>query len=200
MTKKMEEESLKFEQKEKSRNELFTEFKNSLESHGVENLEARIEDEKLILEQKLGSGINGLGYDKNEKSLWLCLDQNKQNIEQNQRWNANTVMDLKKEFPGIIMEESRKGKIKVTISHDHPVATLSALLERSSQVNLCGGFNKWRRGDNPFIKNKETRDLEVEIEWDGKPVESKIAITESPCNWNSGKWKNKASQKLEAEL
>jgi len=185
---------------EKNKEQLLEEFKNSLEKYGVEDVECRLEKGKLVIEQKLGSGIRGLGYDKNAKSLWLCLDQSdSETIKENERWNANTVLDLKKEMLGINFEKISDENTKIRIAGDHPVATLARLLDREKVVCLPGRFNNWKL-DNPFQVNEETGKLENEIEWDGKPVECKVAIDGIECGWQSGKWRDEAQQKLEAKL
>ena len=80
---------------EKSKEQLLQELQASFEKYGIRDAEIRLESGKLIIEQKLGSGVRGLGYDKEEESLWMCLDQNNpESIANNQKWNANTLFWL----------------------------------------------------------------------------------------------------------
>ncbi len=193
-------ENLTETKQEKTKEQLLEEFKISLEKYGVRNIECSFEQGKLTIEQKLGSGIRGLGYDKKAESLWLCLDQSDPaTIIENQRWNANTILDLEKGLPGIAMEKIDGQKVKIRIAADHPAATLARLISKEEAVCLPGQFNNWQL-DNPFKLNKETGEMENEILWDGNSTEGKIAISNTPCDWQSGQWEVKAAQKLEIEL
>ena len=185
---------------EKTKEQLLEEFKISLEKYGVKNIECSFEQGKLTIEQKLGSGIRGLGYDKDKEDLWLCLDQsNPKTVKDNERWNANTILDLEKELPGITTEKIDDQNVKVRIAVDHPITVLARFVGKESSVHLPGNFNDWKL-DNPFKLNEETGELENEISWDGNSTEGKIAISNTPCDWQSGQWKDKATQRLEAEL
>ena len=139
------EQEKNFFQKEQEKNELspeelLAEFKQSLEKYGIKGVECRLEQSKLVIEQTLGKGIHGLGYDKKAQSLWMCLDQSSdENVKENQRWNANTILDKEKKLPETKLEEIEKGKIKVTLTSSHPVTILASLLNRD--VCLPGQFN-----------------------------------------------------------
>ncbi len=189
------------EKKQKTREGLLEEFKNSLREYGVEGVEVKLEGNKLVVEQKYGEGIRGLGYDKNKNSFWLCLDQKnpEESVKENQRWNANTILDLEKEFYGVNLEKIEEGKIKIEIAADHPVATLSALIGKEKDVYLPGGFNGWKM-EKPLELNEETGKLEGELLWDGRPVECKIAIADIYIKWEDGNWENGANQKMETRL
>lgn len=187
-------------EQEKTKEELLLEFKESLEKYGVENIECRLEQGRLIIEQKLGSGIRGLGYDKNKKDLWLCLDQsNSKTVKENERWNANTILDLEKELPGIVIEKIDKERMIIKIAIDHPVSALARLTGKQDSVYLPGKYNNWQF-DQPFIKNNKTGELTNEIAMSSDSTECKIAISDMTCDWESGKWQNEASQKMEAQL
>ncbi len=187
-------------EKEKTKEQLLQEFKISLEKHGVKGVECRLEQGRLVIEQTLGAGIRGLGYDKGAQSLWLCLDQlDPKKIRENQRWNANTILDSGAELPGVTIKRIDGKRVKITIAPEHPAACLARLTGKESAIHLPGQFNSWKL-DSPFGLNEETGELENEIKWDGKPAECKVAISDVPCEWEDGKWKDKAKQKLEAEL
>lgn len=189
-------------ERKKTREELLEEFKNSLEKYGVEGAEVRLEGDNLVVEQKCGEGIRGLGYDKEKKSFWLCLDQKnpKESVKENQRWNANTILDSEKKFPGVNLEKIEERKVKIGIDPDHPVAALSALIGEEKEVYLPGKFNDWKM-EKPLEFNEETGKLEGELLWDGeKPVECKVAIADVYSNWKDGGWKKGAEQKMEIRL
>lgn len=188
-------------EKEKTREEILEEFKNSLREYGVEGVEVRLEKNKFVVEQKCGEGIRGLGYDKDKNNFWLCLDQKnpEESVKENQRWNANTILDLEKKFPGVNLEKTEEGKVKIEIDADHPISTLSVLMGKEKSVYLPGGFNGWKM-EKPLELNKETGKLEGELSWDGNPVECKIAIADIYINWEDGGWKNGADQKMETRL
>lgn len=192
----------KEEKKMEDIQEAFKEFTRSLSEHGVKDVECRMEQGKLILEQKLGSGIRGLGYDAEEKSLWLCLDQlDPDTIEENQKWNANTVLSIENKFQEVKLEKIDDSTVKIVISSGHPVVCLAKLLGKENNICLPGQYNNWQRShDQAFTLDEETGDLENVIKWNGSQIECKVAIKDMPCDWQSGKWKQNASQKLEAEL
>lgn len=185
---------------EKTKEQLLEEFKTSLEKHGVKGVECRLEQGRLVIEQTLGTGIRGLGYDKEAQSLWLCLDQlDPETIRQNQKWNANTILDSGAELSGVTIERIDEKRVKITITPEHPVVALARLIGKENAIHLPGRFNNWKL-DSPFELNEETGELENEIAWDGEPAECKVAISDIPCKWETGGWKDKAEQKLEAEL
>ncbi len=192
---------VKPEEKEKTREELLEVFKNSLREYGVEGAEVRLEGNKLIIEQKCGEGIRGLGYDKVKNNFWLCLDQKnpEESVKENQRRNANTILDLEKKFPGVNLEKTEEGRVKIEIDASHSVAALAVLMNKEKDVYLSGGFNGWKV-ENPLELNEETGKLEGELSWDGKPVDCKIAIADIYINWEDGGWKNGADQKMETRL
>ena len=198
-------------EKEKTREELLKEFESSLEKHGVEGVKIKIEEKegklKLVIEQKYGEGICGLGYDKGARTLWFCLDQNnpKETVRENNRWDANTVLNLENEYPGIKFEEAGEGIMKVTIAADHPVTAFANLNKKDGNVHLSGEFNNWDL-EEPFKLNEETGELEGIVAWDGNgSIECKIAISDIKNPdienvWEDGGWKDEANQKMEIDL
>lgn len=185
---------------EKTKEALLIEFKSSMEKYGVKNVDCRFEEGNLVIEQKLGEGIRGLGYDKEEKSLWMCLDQkDPKSIKENQRWNANTLLELSSRFPGIKIDKQEEGKVKVTLDAEHPIVKLSQILGEGKSVCLPGSYNGWRR-ENPFLLNKDTEEMEVVLSWDGELTECKVAILNSPCQWGSGKWKSASEQRMDIKI
>ena len=153
------------------------------------------------MEQKLGSGIRELGYDKEKKDLWLCLDQSntKKTVTENERWNANTVLDLEKKLPGITIEKIDKTQMIIKIAIDHPVTALSRLTDKQNSIYLPGKYNNWQF-DKPFIFNDEKEELINKLDMDDGSTECKIAINDISCDWESGKWQDEASQKIEVQL
>jgi hypothetical protein len=230
-------------EKEKTREELLGEFKSSLEKYGVENVEVRLEENRLIIEQEYGKErINGLGRDKKEKSNWICLNQKwielteKQEeiaeragveikevedegggkkyfskfVKENGKWDANQVLALGIDFPGIEIGEveGKENIIKIRILPDHPVVALAKLLGKMDKVDLRGDFNSWceeekdeRRNGKEIEGNLKEVDggLECEIKWDGKPVQCKIAFLDIEGSWIDNEWKD-GSQKMEIDL
>ena len=145
-------------------------------------------------EQVLGSGKEwrGLGYDKERRTLWLCLDPGP--IRENDRWNANTLLDLERS-PIVKRVED---KVRVALPPKHPVAKLIANLPENSFAFLPGTWNGW----NP---NDERARFKVEA--DGAAVcelpisvatqlEIKVAIPNLQADWEDGGWQMGARQKI----
>jgi hypothetical protein len=194
-----QEDIQKAHENKKTKEMLLVEFKGALEKYGVKNVECRLEGGKLVVEQTLSEGIRGLGYDKEAKSLWLCLDQmDPETIRENQQWNTNTILSGESQLPGVKIEKVGE-KIKIVISADHPIAALSRLMGEGSGVNLPGKYNNWNI-DNPFKINEKTGELENELNWDGSETEVKVALTDVTADWEAGKWQNKAHQSLGVDL
>ncbi|MEA2065384.1 MAG: hypothetical protein U9O66_03780 [Patescibacteria group bacterium] len=194
-------------EQEKTKEQLLEEFKNSLEKYGVKEAECRLEqDGELVIEQKLNHGIHGLGYDngssheegdKRNNSLWLCLDQSDpETIKKNQEWNKNTILDFNNQISGLIIKKTGDNIVEIRISNDHPISTLSRLIDKQKSICLPSDPNGWKL-DNMFEADKDTGELVSNLEWDGEePIECKVAILDTPCDWKSGKWRKEASQKL----
>ena len=167
-------------------------------SHGVTGLTIRVENSTLILEQRLGSGIKGLGYDRNEHSFWLCLNQGQpESVSENARWDANTILSAQSKFSGIKITLIAKNKYRIIIQNNHPVAVLAKYLNKENSVYLPGEYNNWNRTKNPFKLNNDTGALEVVIDWDGSPMECKIALADVEANWSDGGWRNGFFQRME---
>ena len=191
------------EKKEKTREELLEEFKSSLEKYGVEGVEIRMEGNSLIIEQKYEEGIRGLG--RSNSSVWMCLDQKDlKSFKENQKSNANTILDLEREYQGIIfadIEENEKGetRMKIRIAADHLVVVSANLFGKNEEVYLPGDFNGWNAPD-PLEFNEETGELEGEIVWNkNRLAECKIAI-HIKSKFDDGGWKDEANQKMEINL
>ncbi|MCK4799439.1 hypothetical protein KAS31_00495 [Candidatus Parcubacteria bacterium] len=162
----------------------------SLKKHGVsirdvkiegsEGVEIKIEEKegkegkelRLIIEQKSGEGIRGLGYDG---KIWMRLNQEKanRNVANKFRHDENTKASLKSDFSGVIFEEVGEGKIKVQIDPDHPAIAMAKFLG-NKEVQLRGSYNNW--GDeNPFKYIEKSEKWECELEWE-EEEECKIMI------------------------
>lgn len=189
-------------EKEKTREDLLEDLESSFEKYGVESVEVRLEEDKLVMEQKYGEGIRGLGYDKENGNLWLCLDQKnpQESIDENQKWNANTVLNMEKQFLGVSMKKIEEGKIKIEIDEDNPLLIIAALSGKSENIYLPSEINGWKLED-PLEFDEETGKLIGELLWDGNgSIECKIAISDIQSSWEDGGWKNNASQKMETML
>ena len=77
-----------------------------------------------------------------------------------------------------------------------PIATLANLLVKAGDVYLPGGYNNWDRSVNPFILNQNTNALELVINWNGKTMESKVAITGVSATWLDGNWARRTLQTM----
>lgn len=185
---------------EQSPEKLLKNLMASFGKYGIQNVECRIEQGEFIIEQKLGEGMKGLGYDKNGKSLWLCLDQiNPETIADNEKWNANTLINIESNLPGIKII-SDKGKIKLEIEKDHPAITLAQMFKKENNIFLPGEFNNWQLNNN-FELNEKTGKWEIDIKnWDGNIAQCKIAISDLEADWNAGKWEEGAIQKMKVNL
>lgn len=171
-------------------------FTTSLTNHGVTGVDIGLVDGQLIIKQEQGQGIRGLGYDKAEQSLWLCLDQlNPQSVASNQLWNANTILSLNSKFSGVEILKIGE-KVKIIIAPDHPVATLANLLVKAGNVYLPGGYNNWDRSVNPFAINQNTNALELVINWNGEAMEGKVAIKGVSATWSDGNWARRTLQTM----
>ena len=70
-------------------------LKQSLSAYGIQGLTVAANSGSLRLEQILGQGIRGLGYDKGEGSLWLCLDQkDPASIANNAGWLMGALQQI----------------------------------------------------------------------------------------------------------
>ena len=178
-------------------------LKNSLREYGVEGAEVRIEGDKLIVEQKYGEGIRGLG--RSNSSAWMCLIQEDlKSFKENQKFNANTILDFEKEYQGIIfedIEENEKGEttMKIRITATHPVAVFANLNGKNESVYFPGDFNGWK-AEEPLKFDEETGELEGEIIWNKKKqAECKVAIR-AKSSFDDNKWKEGADQTMEITL
>ncbi|MCK4918987.1 MAG: hypothetical protein KAS01_01240 [Candidatus Pacebacteria bacterium] len=195
-------ENIPTNEKEKTREDLLEDLENSFEKYGVEGVEVRLEGDKLVMEQKYGEGIRGLGYDKEKSNLWLCLDQknSQESINENQRWNANTVLDMEKQFLGVSMKKIEEGKIRIEIDKDNPLFVIASLSGRSENIYLPSEINGWKLEESLEF-DEETGKLIGELLWDGDgSIECKVAISGIQSNWDDGEWKDDTNQKMETRL
>lgn len=178
---------------------LLAEFKDSSKKYGIKNIECGLEGNRLVVAQTLGGGIRGLGYDKEAKSLWLCLDQMfPATVKENKQWNANTILTAKSELPGVKIETV--GEItKIVIASDHPIVALARLIGKENCVTLPGEYNNWEV-NGAFKFNTETGELKNNLNWDGSRTEVKIAIMDVTADWADGKWQVGAKQILSVDL
>lgn len=140
-------------EKEKTKEELLKEFISSLKKHGVEDVEVKIEENILIIEQEYEKGIRGWG--KSDSSIWVCPDQNDlESFKENDGFNANTIIDFKKEYEGLTFGENEDGKKTIEFDADHPVTALANLLGKNDQVRLPGQFNEWKEPDQLKFNEK----------------------------------------------
>ncbi|MCK5475711.1 MAG: hypothetical protein KAI71_03985 [Candidatus Pacebacteria bacterium] len=159
------------------------ELKESLRKYGIlaekeeeENIEyaefSIIEEKeklKLIIEQKCGKGLYGIGFDGSK--FYLRLDQGKEAddhpVENEFRHDENTFASLESKFSGVTFEEVGEGRIRVQIDSDHPAIAIAKFLG-DKEVQLRG-IDGWGNA-NPFkfVKtNEESRKWEAEFDWNG---------------------------------
>lgn len=176
--------------------ELFILFEESCKRHGVAGLSISFANGNFVMTQQTKTGIRGLGYDKNESSLWLCLDQGDFSIKNN-RWNQNSIFELNDHLKDVSLLQDGKN-LHITLNGQHPVACLARLIGRTDKVFLPGQYNDWNRSNNPFKPHyeKDSIKLVLDLADIDKLGECKIAITDCQCEWDSGEWKNNNEQKL----
>ncbi len=173
------------QEKEKTKEELLEEFKDSLKEHGIEGVEVRIENNQLIIEQNLEEGIGGLS--KSNSSVWLRPNQNESEpSKENDDPETNSKLDFRKEdYLGLTFGRNEAGKKTISFDANHPVVALANLLGKNDQVCLPGQFNRWgdpKYGDPKQLEfNEKTGAIEGVIEgeksWDeNKKAECKISI------------------------
>lgn len=177
--------------------ERFILLEESFERHGVSGLSMfSAGGNQFVMRQLTNTGIRGLGYDKSENSLWLCLDQGNFSIK-NQRWNENSAFELNNLLKDVSMLQDGN-KLHITLNEQHPVTCLARILQRLDKVFLPGQYNDWDRKNNPFKPHWEKGIIKLILDLADvdKLGECKIAIMDSPCTWHDGKWKNNAEQKM----
>ena len=167
------------EQKERDLEDLIDSLKKhgvlirDMEIEGSEGVEIKIEELegkegkelRLIIKQKSGEGIRGLGYDG---KIWMRLNQEKTNSDVANKFkhNENTEAFLESNFSGVTFEKIEEGKIKVQLDPNHPAIAMAKFLG-NKEVQLRGGYSGW--GDeNPFKYNKKSGKWETELEWEEK--------------------------------
>lgn len=187
---------------EKTRKEMLEEFKNSLDKYGVEGISVEIENNNLKIEQKYGGGIPGLS--KSDSSVWMCLDyENVESFKENDRFNANSNLDLRKKYEGLTFGKNEAGKKTIEIDAGHPVVKFSNLLGKNNEVYLPGDFNKWYAPD-PLKFNKDTGGIGGVIEgktaWnEEKKAQCKPAI-HIKSEFDNGGWEDGADQIMTIDL
>lgn len=197
------------EKKEKTKEELLKELRSSLKEYKPEGMSIEIIGNNLIIRQKCGEGLRGIGYDG---KFWMRMDQGKKaedNPATNEfQHNENTLAFLKSEFQGVAFEEVGEGKIKIQIDSNHPAIAMANLLE-DKEVQLRG-IEGWGNAD-PFEFNEETEKWETEFNWNGKFKECKLVIRDTEekegkritkpldINWN-GNYGEGADQKMVIDL
>ena len=156
-----------------------------VEEEDIEYAEFSIIEEKeklkLIIEQKCGKGLYGIGFDGSK--FWMRLDQGKETddhpVENEFRHDENTFASLKSKFPGVTFEEVGEGKIRVQIDPDHPAIAIAKFLgDKEVQLRGIGGWGN----ANPFkfVKiNEESGKWEAEFDWNGKYKGCKIIIRDT---------------------
>ena len=131
-------------------------------------------------------------------------------VKENGKWDANQVLALGIDFPGIEIREveGEENIVKIRILPDHPVVAFAKLLGKMDKVDLRGNFNSWcgeekkeRKNGKEIEGNLKEIDggLELEIEWNGKPVQCKIAILDIKGGWIDNEWAD-GSQRMEINL
>ena len=131
-------------------------------------------------------------------------------VKENGKWDANQILALGIDFPGIEIGEveGEENMVKIRILPDHPVVAFAKLLGKMDKVDLRGDFNSWCGEEKKERKNgKEIKGnlkevdggLECEVKWNGKPVQCKIAILDIKGSWIDNEWAD-GSQRMEIDL
>lgn len=162
-------------------------FTQAARDYGVEGLEYHREGDNEVLEQKVGEGWPGMGYDG--ENLWMGFTREAH--AENQRWNANTSLEAGQTYRGIVAGEGGM------IASDHPLAKFFNdwhNREPGSEFHITGEHAGWQRDDRTRLSVDEEGNLRGNI-----PVgkEIKAVITKVPAKWNDGQWKTGEMQRLE---
>jgi len=179
---------------------LYAQFDKSLERHGVNGVHVQITSEQeLIIDQKVNDGIRGLGYDSSDQSLWLCIDQGNYAVS-NQLWNENSVFELDDRLKDVTILRA-ENKLIVTLGNMHPVTCLARLIQRVNEVYMPGEYNRWKKEDAFMAKwERDTLQLELDMDIVKKLGECKIAILPVACNWQDAQWRPGADQRMIVSL
>ncbi|MBM4401933.1 MAG: hypothetical protein FJ044_01690 [Candidatus Cloacimonetes bacterium] len=162
-------------------------FVEAAEEYGIEGLGCHVEGDREVLEQKVGEGWPGLGYDG--KNLWMGLTH-EAHVE-NQRWNANTILDRGREYKGILTGEEG------VITGDHPLAKLFAAWcegNPNTEIHITGVHAGWQRSESTRLSPDKEGNLHGNIP---TGVEIKVVITDFDAKWDDGKWRIGETQRLE---
>lgn len=163
-------------------------FVEAAKAYGVTGIECRKEGDNSVLEQNLGEGWRGLGYDKDENNLWIGL-ANEGHIP-NQGWDGNTKLQEGTAYKGIAPGEQGM------LAFDHPVTVLAGDLHKNipdSQVHVTGEHVNWQINDRTRLKPDEKGNLLGNIP---AGIQIKVAVTHVIAEWQDGGWKNGEKQKL----
>jgi hypothetical protein len=160
--------------------------------YGIEGMTWHKEGDNSVLEQKVGEGWPGLGYDKKGDvgRLWVGLTPDGHRINQG-NWNENTLLEEGKEYKGII--SGQEGMI----DSKHPLAELYRTLQKTNpdlQFHVTGEHAEWQTDERTKLTFDEQGNLLGNI-----PVgkEIKTVVTPVQANWTDGGWKKGALQRLE---
>lgn len=163
-------------------------FAQAAKDYGVEGLEYHREGDSEVLEQPVGEGWPGMGYDG--ENLWMGLTP-EAHIE-NQRWNANTRLGEGQTYRGIVTGEDGM------IASDHPLAGLFNdwhNREADSELHITGEHADWQRDDRTKLQVDAEGNLRGNIPV-GKEV--KAVVTHVAAKWTDRGWgKGGAPQRLE---
>lgn len=163
-------------------------FCEAAKEYGAKGIEfERHPDGTEVLKQKVGEGWPGMGHDG--ENLWMGLTP--EGHVENQRWNANTILEEGKEYKGI----ATGGEGMITA--DHPLAKLFAARREANpdtEFHVTGGHTGWQRSEATRLTPDDEGNLHGNIP---TGVEIKAVITEFDANWEDGKWRTGKTQRLE---
>lgn len=162
-------------------------FVETAREYGIEGLDCHVEGDREVLEQKVGEGWPGLGYDGENLWMGLALEAHLEN----QRWNANTVLEEGKEYKGIVTGDEGM------IAADHPLVKLFAARHEANpdtEFHVTGGHAGWQRSEATRLTPDNEGNLCGNIPTD---VEVKVVITEFDATWKDGRWRTGETQRVE---
>lgn len=146
-----------------------------------------LENELYLLHHE-GKGLVGLGYDREEGSLWMGLSLKANHTRRNQGWNANTLVtkDTYQKFP-FVNAKAHGTHTTFLIEEDHPFTQLYHLLEHKETPSLRSEHN-WQQGYDLTYEPK--KGLEGHIDWNtnSEPLETKLALCPVTAKWDDSRW------------
>ena len=163
--------------------------------YGIEGMTWHKEGDTSVVEQKVGEGWPGMGYDikENVGRLWMGLTPEARRPNQG-GWNENTLLEERKQYKGVT--PGKKGMI----DSKHPLAELYRTLYKNNphlQFHVTGEHAEWQTDERTKLTFDKQGNLVGNI-----PVgkEIKTVVTPVQAKWTDGGWQKGALQRLEIKI